>query len=130
KKEPVQEKVENSAPVIEFKPEFNFGSKNGTDDDIVEKGGVLNQYSGTTLPPQEQPKVIPMAQAAVRDVKPAEVYDPYDDVVTKDELFDAIAEAKETKNVEKLRLLYEQEELNRRKAELKAREDNDHINRG
>ena len=33
-------------PVIDFKPEFNFGSRNGTDDDVVYPGGVLNQGNG------------------------------------------------------------------------------------
>lgn len=130
KKKPEEEKEDNKVPVIEFKPEFNFGSKNGTDDDIVEKGGVLNQYTGNGAPQQEPPKAIPEASASVRDAKTEEVYDPYDDIVTKDELFDAIAEARETKDVEKLKMLYEQEMLNRRKAELKAKEDNDHRYRG
>lgn len=129
KKEP-EEKEENKSPVIEFKPEFNFGSKNGTDDDVVEKGGVLNQYTGNGAPQQEPPKAIPEASASVRDVRADEVYDPYDDVVTKDELFDAINEAKATKDVDKLKMLYEQEMLNRRKAELKAKEDNDHRYKG
>lgn len=119
-----EKKVEqHAAPVIEFKPEFNFGSKNGTDDDVVNEGGVLNQYSGimpeSKIPEAPSPKVI---EAQVDNVKEIP-YDPYDEVVTKDELFDAIEEARETRDPSKLRILYEQELLNRKKAELKAQEE-------
>lgn len=115
-----EKKVEQQAPVIEFKPEFNFGSKNGTDDDVVNEGGVLNQYTGVApeVKAPEAPKVI---EAKVDNIKEVP-YDPYDEVVTKDELFDAIAEARETRNPSKLKMLYEQELLNRKKAELKAQE--------
>ena len=41
-------------PVIDFKPEFNFGSRNGTDDDVVYPGGVLNQGNGQL--PNTEPK--------------------------------------------------------------------------
>ena len=49
-------------------------------------------------------------------------YDPYDDIVTKDEIFDAINEAIETKDSKKLKLLYEQERLNREKEAFKKEE--------
>ena len=115
-----EKKVEQQAPVIEFKPEFNFGSKNGTDDDVVNEGGILNQYTGIApeVKAPEAPKVI---EAKVDNIKEVP-YDPYDEVVTKDELFDAIAEARETRDPSKLKMLYEQELLNRKKAELKAQE--------
>jgi len=119
---------ETQAPVIEFKPEFNFGSKNGTDDDIVHEGGVLNQYSGVA---PDQVKEIPEADAKVKtsrksrtkDVDEEEVpYDPYDDIVTKDEIIDALEEARETDDDSKLKMLYAQELLNRKKEEIKAKD--------
>ena len=121
------------APIIDFKPEFNFGSRNGTDDDTVYPNGILNQDSTVqkdvdvenadakvmkALNPtvEETPIVIPTHEA------PKEIpYDPYDEIVTKDELIDAIEEGLETKNPEKLKMLLEQEELNRKKEELKRK---------
>ena len=121
------------APVIDFKPEFNFGSRNGTDDDTVYPNGILNQDSTVqkdvdvenadakvmkALNPtvEETPIAIPTHEA------PKEIpYDPYDEIVTKDELIDAIEEGLETKNPEKLKMLLEQEELNRKKEELKRK---------
>ena len=51
--------------------------------------------------------------------KTAEIpYDPYDDVVTKEELIDALNE----KDPKKLKILYEQEMLNREKEKIKAEE--------
>ena len=117
KKEPETTPVQT--PIIEFKPEFNFGSKNGTDDDVVNEGGVLNQYSGSI--PKEEKKVI--AEAKVKDATPKQIpYDPYDEIVTKDELFDEIEEARETKDQSKLKMLYEQEALNRKKEKMKKSE--------
>lgn len=113
-------KNEKQAPVIEFKPEFNFGSKNGTDDDVVEEGGVLNQYTGNgTLPKDEDTKVI--TDATVKDAEEVP-YDPYDENVTKEELVDAIEEAKRTHDSSKLKMLYAQEVLNRQKAAMKERD--------
>ena len=43
--------------------------------------------------------------------------------VTKDELIDAIEEGLETKNPEKLKMLLEQEELNRKKEALRKKEE-------
>ena len=51
-------------------------------------------------------------------------YDPYDDVVTKDELVDALNEGIRTKNVDKLQMLLDQENLNRKKDKIKKRESN------
>ena len=120
------------APAIEFKPEFNFSSKNGTDDDYVEAGGVLNQSSGVPLDHTQpidinqipgtnlgvtegisttEPKVLEYKEHTSEDIP----YDPYDDVVTKDELIDAINE----KDSKKLKILYEQEMLNREKEKVK-----------
>ncbi len=107
-----------TSPVIEFKPEFNFGSKNGTDDDIVEPGGVLNQYSGIT---KEESKILEAKEAPNATYKEVP-YDPYDETVTKDEIFDALHEALETKDPAKLQILYEQERLNRKKEEIKKAE--------
>ena len=121
------------APIIDFKPEFNFGSRNGTDDDTVYPNGILNQDSTVQKdvdvenadakvmkalnPTTEEPIAIPSREA------PKEIpYDPYDEIVTKDELIDAIEEGLETKNPEKLKMLLEQEELNRKKEELRKRE--------
>lgn len=111
-----------SSPVIEFKPEFNFGSKNGTDDDVVESGGVLNQYTG--FPSSELKDEFKADKKASMDANYEEIpYDPYDATVTKDEIFDAINEAIETKDSKKLKLLYEQERLNREKEALRKEEE-------
>ena len=119
-------KVDNKkeAPVIEFKPEFNFNSRNGTDDDVVLSGGTLTQGSTTQkdvsyMPPQEEKKVLDYKEADYEEVP----YDPYDDIVTKDELIDAINEGLESHNPEKLKMLLEQEELNRKKEELRKKEE-------
>lgn len=110
-----------SSPVIEFKPEFNFGSKNGTDDDIVQPGGVLNQYTG--YPTQELKEKFDEDKKSALDADYEEIpYDPYDATVTKDEIFDAINEAIETKDSKKLKILYEQERLNREKEALRKAE--------
>ena len=48
-------------------------------------------------------------------------YDIYDDVVTKDELVDALNEGIKTKNVDKLQMLLDQENLNRKKKRMKRK---------
>lgn len=101
-------------PIIEVKPEFNFGSKNTTDDDIVH--GNLNQNS-ELLGTYEEPK-----HKAIEARYEEAPYDPYDDIVTKDELIDAINEVTRTKDASKLKMLLEQEALNRKKEELKKRD--------
>lgn len=122
-----------TSPVIEFKPEFNFSSKNGTDDDVVEPGGVLNQYTGIT--PKES-KILEAKEETETGSYREIPYDPYDDKVTKDEMYDALHEALETKDPAKLQMLYEQERLNRKKEELKkaeqeklSREEREKLNR-
>lgn len=129
-----EDQIVEQAPVIDFKPEFNFGSRNGTDDDTVYPNGILNQDSKVqkdvelenadekvvkALNPtiEHEPVAIP-----TREVPKEIPYDPYDEVVTKDELIDAIEEGLETKNPEKLKMLLEQEELNRKKEEIRRRE--------
>ncbi len=78
--------------VIDFKPEFNFNSNNGNVKSL--DNSVDNKLPDVT-------KDIP--------------YDPYDDIVTKDEIIDAI----KNKDVSTLKMLYEQEMLNRTKEKLK-----------
>ena len=119
-----EEKKEEKQTIIEFKPEFNFSSKNGTDDDIVEEGGVLNQYSESPVANNTKEKEETEEVKEVKVVTPdADVkYDLYDDVVTKDELIDAIKMARETNDSSVLDMLLEQEELNRKKEDLKNNE--------
>ena len=112
----IADKSDKTPVSIEFKPEFNFGSKNGTDDDIIytQNGNIA---TGVKEPLQE-PKKEEIKDAEVKEVK----YDLYDDVVTKEEIIDALNESIETKNSEKLRMLLDQENLNRRKEEMKKKE--------
>lgn len=122
-----KEEKEEKQTIIEFKPEFNFSSKNGTDDDIVEEGGVLNQYSESPVANNTKEKEEIEEVKEVKEVKVATPdvdvkYDLYDDVVTKDELIDAIKMAKETNDSSVLDMLLEQEELNRKKEDLKNNE--------
>lgn len=121
-----KETAQSATPIIEFKPEFNFGSKNGTDDDVVHEGGVLNQYFSkpeekVVEAPKENTRVIDYQETQLIEEAP---YDLYDDEVTKDELYDAIQESIETKDVRKLKMLYEQERLNREKERLRMLDDN------
>ena len=113
---------EKSAPIIEVKPEFNFGSKNSSDDDVVY--GNMNQASTVSgelkAPEKDKPQALEAKYEEIEDQVP---YDPYDEVVTKKELIDAIHEASEKKDTTKLQMLLEQEELNRRKKELKDKEE-------
>ena len=117
--------VHKDAPTIEFKPEFNFGSKNEDNDSV--SGGVLSQGSGAISsndeyePRRELPSRHEPQKLETRGyIDEADIpYDPYDDIVTKDEIIDAIKE----KDPEKLKILYEQEMLNRKKEKLKAKED-------
>ena len=119
---------------IEFKPEFNFGSKNGTDDDIVYPNGVLNQGNGA-IPSNEPKKLVGTYKDAnyiEEDEEDGEEpvflndenapFDYFDDTITKDELMAAIREGMETKNTDKLKMLMKQDELNQMKKEIKKRE--------
>lgn len=107
---------------IEFKPEINIGAKNGTDDDIIYPNGNLYQDSklSTEVPKQiNEPKKVIDEDTIEADYE--EKYDLYDDVVTKDELYDALEESLETNNSDKLKMLLKQEEVNRLKKEIKEK---------
>ena len=102
-------------PIIEVKPEFNFGSKNTSDDDVVH--GNLNQNSHIKSDDEDKQLVY---EATYEDKIP---YNPYDEIVTKKELIDAIHEATEKRDTSKLKMLLKQEELNQMKKELKEKEE-------
>ena len=122
RKEEVEDKDERPiTPIIEVKPEFNFGSKNTSDDDVVH--GNLNQNSQVK---DEVEYEIPRRRtpAIEADYEETSVpYDPYDETVTKKEIIDAIKEATKTKDPAKLKMLLEQDALNQKKKELKKREE-------
>lgn len=122
KEEPASEPA--PAPTIDFKPEFNFGSKNGTDDDVVYPGGILNQGNGKmdNLPGSEPKKLVGTVSDADYTDSTNAPFDFYDDTITKDELIAAIREGMDTKNSDKLKMLLKQEELNKLKKDLKNRE--------
>lgn len=104
--------VKQESPVhIDFKPEFNFNSKNGTDDDVV--------YGGNYIDGNENVKMLDNKEDNVKEAD----YDMYDNTITKDELVDALNEGIRTKNVDKLQMLLDQENLNRRKRKIKQREE-------
>ncbi len=128
--------VVEQAPIIDFKPEFNFGSRNGTDDDIVYPNAELNQDSkvqkDVKVENGDEDVIAALNPTIEHKGEPAKIttdeqkaipYDPYDDIVTKDELVDAIEEGLATKNPEKLKMLLEQEELNRKKEALRKKEE-------
>lgn len=109
---------------IEFKPEINIGSRNGTDDDIVYPNGNIYQDSklSAEVPKQiSEPKNVIDSDSIDADYE--EKYDLYDDVVTKDELYDALEESLETNNTDKLKMLLKQEEVNRLKKEIKEKQE-------
>ena len=122
KKKDKEEKTPNM-PVIEVKPEFNFGSKNVSDDDVIH--GNYNQNS--SLAGNEPKKLENKIYDA--DYEESIPYDPYDDIVTKREIVDAIHEATEKKDPSKLNMLLKQDELNRIKKELKEKEESENKNR-
>ena len=122
KKKDKEEKTPNM-PVIEVKPEFNFGSKNVSDDDVIH--GNYNQNS--SLAGNEPKKLESKIYDA--DYEESIPYDPYDDIVTKREIVDAIHEATEKKDPSKLNMLLKQDELNRIKKELKEKEESENKNR-
>ena len=115
-----KEEHKSVTPIIEVKPEFNFGSKNITDDDVVH--GNLNQDS-ELLNDYEEPRHKAIEAKYEENIP----YDPYDEIVTKDELIDAIEEATRTKDASKLKILLEQEALNRKKEELRKREETEEM---
>lgn len=110
-------------PIIEVKPEFNFSSKNTSDDDIVH--GNMNQDSTVTTGSDaiEATRTIPAIEATYEDVEDRVPYDPYDETVTKKELIDAINEATKTKDPAKLKMLLEQDALNQKKKEIRKKEE-------
>ncbi len=116
------------APTIDFKPEFNFGSRNGTDDDVVYPGAVLNQGNGSTqgLPGNEPKRLVGTFEEAsytqLEEDDSNVPFDYYDETITKAELIEAIKEGMETKNPEKLKMLMKQDELNQMKKEIKRKE--------
>lgn len=122
KKKDKEEKTPNM-PVIEVKPEFNFGSKNVSDDDVIH--GNYNQNSSLT---GNEPKKLE-SKIYDADYEESIPYDPYDDIVTKREIVDAIHEATEKKDTSKLNMLLKQDELNRIKKELKEKEESENKNR-
>ncbi len=102
KRKPVVEiaKSNEGQTTIDFKPEFNFNSRNGSDNSL-EYGATKKLLNSSDV------KEVP--------------FDPYDDIVTKEEIIDAINH----KDSETLKMLYEQEMLNRKKDELKKRRDDE-----
>ena len=114
----------NEGTRIEFKPEINIGSRNGTDDDTIYPNGNLYQDSklSAEVPKQiSEPKNVIDEDSIEADYE--EKYDLYDDVVTKDELYDALEESLETNNSDKLKMLLKQEEVNRLKKEIKEKQE-------
>lgn len=128
KKKDKEEEEPKNVPNIEIKPEFNFGSKNYSDDDVIH--GNYNQDSSVVNKDDEATKVIGGArETRLLNAEYEELpYDPYDEVVTKDELVDAIHEAVKSKDPSKLQMLLEQEALNRKKEELKKKEEGEKDN--
>lgn len=124
KKKEEERNLPTQTPIIDFKPEFNFGSRNGTDDDIVYPNASLNQSSNneTEYKRAHKDDVKELNYQSKEEVQEIP-YDMYDEIVTKDELIDAIQEGLETKNPEKLRMLLEQEQLNRKKEEMRRKEE-------
>lgn len=106
-----------TTPIIEFKPEFNFGSKNTSDDDVVH--GNMNQNSEIEYKGEKNKKLI---DADVEDATIAYVDDHNDETITKDEIVDAIHEAVRTKDTHRLKELLDQNELNHQRKELRRKE--------
>lgn len=117
-----RKKDDNQQPIIEVKPEFNFGSKNKSDDDTVY--GNMNQDSdfiSDEIPYHgDNFKTIEDRYEEIEDMMPN---DPYDETVTKREIIDAIKEAGKTKDPSKLKMLLKQDELNQKKKALKMQEE-------
>ena len=109
-------------PIIEVKPEFNFGSKNTSDDDVIH--GNYNQNSEVTTKDSELKRLGSTNTYEARyEENENTPYDPYDETVTKKEIIDAIHEATRTKDASKLKMLLQQEELNQKKKELMKKEE-------
>lgn len=109
-------------PIIEVKPEFNFGSKNTSDDDVIH--GNYNQNSEVTTKDSELKRLGSTNTYEARyEENENTPYDPYDETVTKKEIIDAIHEATRTKDASKLKMLLQQDELNQKKKELMKKEE-------
>lgn len=129
KEEPTPAMAMPQGTTIDFKPEFNFGSRNGTDDDVVYPNGILNQGNGSTtgLPGSEPKKLVgTLSDANYKEVDDDDdenaPFDYFDETITKAELIEAIKEGMETKNPEKLKMLMKQDELNQMKKEIRRKE--------
>lgn len=107
-------------PIIEVKPEFNFGSKNSSDDDVIH--GNYNQNSELSTSDSDI-KSLDTPKTYDADYEENIPYDPYDETVTKREIIDAIHEATKTKDPTKLKMLLQQDALNQKKKELKRKEE-------
>lgn len=107
-------------PIIEVKPEFNFGSKNSSDDDVIH--GNYNQNSELSTSDSDI-KRLDTPKTYDADYEENIPYDPYDETVTKREIIDAIHEATKTKDPTKLKMLLQQDALNQKKKELKRKEE-------
>lgn len=107
-------------PIIEVKPEFNFGSKNSSDDDVIH--GNYNQNSELSTSDSDI-KRLDTPKTYDADYEENIPYDPYDETVTKQEIIDAIHEATKTKDPTKLKMLLQQDALNQKKKELKRKEE-------
>ena len=85
--------------VFEFKPEFNFNSKNSSDDDTILGNPSQNNFD-TKLEHKNKDLLTydnePKKRTDIYEAKYEEKYDPYDEIVTKDELYDALKEAQES----------------------------------
>ena len=109
-------------PIIEVKPEFNFGSKNTSDDDVIH--GNYNQNSEVTTKDSELKRLGSTNTYEARyEENENTPYDPYDETVTKKEIIDAIHEATRTKDPSKLKMLLQQDALNQKKKELMKKEE-------
>lgn len=106
-----EEKI-SEKPVIEFKPTINLGCTSTTEGD---KNIAVNQ-------PKALESNLDKTKVIEADYEENIPYDPYDDIVTKRELIDAMKEATATNDSSKLEMLLDQEELNQRKKELKEKE--------
>lgn len=113
-------------PIIDFKPEFNFGSRNGTDDDVVYPNGVLNQGSTISNNASAPKKLMDNVDDAYYEELADTIYEDnglFDETITKDELIAAIREGMQTKNTDKLKMLLKQDELNQLKKKVKKDEE-------
>lgn len=109
---------------IEFKPEINIGSRKGTDDTNYPNGNLYqdSKLSAEVSKQLSEPKKI-IDEDSIIEADYKDKYDLYDDVVTKDELYDALEESLETNNSDKLKMLLKQEEVNRLKKEIKEKQE-------